>query len=104
MVLYVWKGMIVMNSEKLKEIRNIIKDLHDRKILILDLDIIFEIDCQLDRKLSEEDYLKLYNEIDYAYLKLDNISLGTVVYCAINNIDKILNDEDFDLREGSCCY
>lgn len=94
-----------MNSEKLKEIRNIIKDLHDRKILLLDLDIVFEIDCQLDRKLSEEDYLKLYNEIDYAYLKLDNVSLGTVVYCAINNIDKILNDdEDFDLREESCWY
>lgn len=94
-----------MNSEKLKEIRNIIKDLHDRKILLLDLDIVFEIDCQLDRKLSEEDYLKLYNEIDYAYLKLDNVSLGTVVYCAINNIDKILNDdEDFNLREESCWY
>lgn len=93
-----------MNSIELKEIRKTIEDLHNRKILIMDLDIIYELDCQLNDKLSENNYLKLYNEIRHAYLKLDNIDIGTIVYCALNNQDKILNDdENFDLRE-ECCY
>lgn len=94
-----------MNSTKLKEIRQTIKELHNKNILLFALDIVFELDCQLPSEIKEDEYLKLYNEIQYAYLKLDNVSIGTVVYCAINNIDKILNDdEDFDLREESCWY
>lgn len=94
-----------MNSTKLKEIRNIIKELHDRKILLLNLDTVFEIDCQLDRELSEEDYLKLYNEIEYAYLKVENVDIGAIVNCALDNFNKIINDdEEFSLREESCWY
>lgn len=92
-----------MNSEKLKEIRKTIKDLHNKNILLLDLNIVFELDCQLTSVIEEDEYLKLYNEIEHAYLKLENVAIETIVYCAINNKDKILNDDDdFDLIEESC--
>lgn len=92
-----------MNSEKLKEIRKTIKDLHNKNILLLDLNIVFELDCQLTSVIEEDEYLKLYNEIEHAYLRLENVTIETIVYCAINNKDKILNDdEDFDLIEESC--
>ena len=94
-----------MNKKRLEVIRKAIKELHEKNILILDIDIIYELDSQLDFDISDEDYCKLYNEIKYAYLKVENVDIGAIVSCALNNKDKIMNnDEDFDLREESCWY
>lgn len=94
-----------MNKERLKLVRNTIKELENKNILVLYLNIVLEIDCQLNEKISDDDYIKLYNEIEYAYLKLEGVSLDNVVSCAIDNLEKILNDdEDFNLRDESCWY
>lgn len=87
---------------KVNEIRRVIKELQDRNISILDINVIYEIDCQLDKKITDDEYIKLYNNVEYAYLKLDDVSLETIVYCGIKNLDKLDND-DFDFRE-ECCY
>ena len=92
-----------MNKEKLDLIRKTIKELEEKHILHL-LDIVYELDCQLDFDISDEDYCKLYNEIEYAYLKLEGVSLENIVSCALDNFNKIINDEDFNLREESCWY
>ena len=93
-----------MNKEKLEIIRKAIKELHKNRILMLEIDIIYELDSQLDFDISEEDYCKLYNEIEYAYLKVDHVDIGSIVNCALDNFIKIINDdEDFDLRE-ECCW
>ena len=89
-----------MNKEKLDLIRKTIKELHEKNILILDIDIIYELDSQLNFDISDEDYIKLYNEIEYAYLKVENVDIGAIVGCALEHKDEIINeDEDFDLRE-----
>ena len=96
-----------MNKEHLKEIRETIKDLHKKHILMVQLDIVYELDIAygLDFEVSDEDYCKLYNEIEYAYLKVENVDIGVIVRCALDNFDKIINDdEDFDLREECCWY
>lgn len=94
-----------MNKEKLELIRKTIKELEEKHILVLYLDIVLEIDCQLEKELTDEEYSKLYNEIEYAYLKLEGVGLENVVRCAIDNLEKILNDdEDFSLRDEACWY
>ncbi len=91
--------------ENINKIRKTIDELHKKHILVMDIDIIYELDCQLGEELAEEDYLKLYEEIRHAYLKTNNIDAGTIVYCALENKDKILNeDENFNLREEVCWY
>ena len=96
-----------MNKERLEEVRKTIRGLKDKHILMLNLDIIYELDCQLGyevKDLSDDDYCKLYNEIEYAYLKVENVDIGQIVECALDHKDDILNEnEDFDLRE-ECCY
>ena len=74
---------------------------------MVQLDIVYELDIAygLDFEVSDEDYCKLYNEIEYAYLKVENVDIGVIVRCALDNFDKIINDdEDFDLREECCWY
>lgn len=94
-----------MNKEKLELIRETIRDLDKKHLTMLSLEIVYEMDCQLEEELTEEDYDKLYNEIEYVYLKVDDIDLGTIVRCAIDHIRRILdNDETFDLREEVCWY
>lgn len=96
-----------MNKEQLEKVRNAIKELKDKHILMLQLDIVYELDCQLGyekKALSDEDYCKLYNEIEYAYLKVEGVDLCNIVECALDHMEDIVNEnEDFDLRE-ECCY
>ena len=66
-----------MTIEKVKEVRETISKIKS----ILQIDIIYELDFQLaykDYKLSDEDYCKLYEEIEYAYLEVENIDIGTI--------------------------
>ena len=94
--------------EKIKETRKAIEYLRENNILILTIDIVYELDSQLGyekKDLSDDDYCKLYNEIEYAYLKIDNVDIGTIVECALDHKDDIINEnEEFDLREECVWY
>lgn len=94
-----------MNKEKVELIRKTIKELEEKRILLLDTMIIFELDCQLEEEISDDDYIKLYNEIEYAYLKLEGVALESVVRCALDHMEDIINEnEDFSLRDEACWY
>ena len=88
--------------EEVNEIRRAIKELEEKRITINDIMMVYEIDWQLDRELTDEEYMTLYSNVEYAYFKLEGVSLESIVACGIDNLDK-LEDEDFDFRE-ECCY
>lgn len=93
--------------DRIKNTRKVIEELKEKNVSVLSIDIVYELDCQLgyERKdLSDDDYCKLYNEVEYAYLKVENVDIGTIVQCALDHMEDILNEnEDFDLRK-ECCY
>ena len=89
--------------EKVNKIRNKIKLLENDGISILDLQIVYEIDCQLDREITNEEYSRLENMVEWAYLKLDGVALDIIVRCGIENLDR-LNDDNFDFIEECCWY
>lgn len=86
----------------IEKIREEIKRLKEENISILDIQIVYEIDCQLEEELSPEDYSKLYSNVEWAYLKLDGVALDSIVSCGIEHLDE-LDDESFDFRDA-CCY
>jgi len=93
--------------DRIKNTRKVIEELKEKDVSVLAIDIVYELDCQLGyeiKDLSDDDYCKLYNEIEYAYLKVENVDIGVIVECALDHMEDILNEnEDFDLRE-ECCY
>lgn len=93
--------------DRIKNTRKVIEELKEKDVSVLAIDIVYELDCQLGyelKDLSDDDYCKLYNEIEYAYLEVSNVDIGTIVKCALDHMEDILNEnEDFDLRE-ECCY
>lgn len=89
--------------DRIKNTRKAIKELKEKGVSVLNIKIVYELDCQLENEISDEDYCKLYNEIEYAYLKVD-VALDKIVGCALDHMKDIINEnEDFDLRE-ECCY
>ena len=94
-----------MNKEYINEIRKQIHLLHEKHIYLYELNIIDELDSQLMDTIPDEEYQKLYNEIEYTYLKVDGVALENIVRCAIDNKNKIVNNDDtFRLREECCWY
>lgn len=93
-----------MTIENLKKDRELISKIGS----ITELMVVYEMDCQLegqDYKLTDKDFCKLYDEIMYAYYKVEDIAIEQIVRCALDNKDKILNDdEDFSLRRECCWY
>lgn len=85
-----------------EKIRNEIKRLESENISVLDLEIVYEIDCQLDKEISDSQYSNLKANVKWAYLKLEGVALENIVRCGIENLDK-LDNENFDFRE-ECCY
>ena len=94
-----------MNKAGLNELKNTYNYLYKKDIYAYQLTIIDELECQLTCNITDDEYLKLFNEIAYTYLKLDNVKIESIVRCAINNMDKILNDDNkFNLKSESCWY
>ena len=86
-----------------ERIRNEIKRLESENISVLDLKIVYEIDCQLENEISDSQYSNLKANVEWAYLKLEGVPLESIVRCGIENLDK-LDDENFDFREECCHY
>ena len=94
-----------MNKTGLNELKNTYNYLYKKDIYAYQLTIIDELECQLTCNITDDEYLKLFNEIAYTYLKLDNVKIESIVRCAIKNMDKILNDDNsFNLKSESCWY
>lgn len=84
-----------------ERIRNEIKRLESENISVLDLQIVYEIDCQLENEISKEDYMKIYYNSRNAYLKTDECSLSDIVRYCIKNVDKIDDMSSWEIVENS---
>ena len=93
-----------MNITQLKDIKRKYKVLYNNQIYAYKLQIIDCMNCLLTDNITDEDYLKLYCEIEKTYLKLDNITIYKITECAIKHIRCILDDDKtFDLSR-ECCW
>lgn len=68
---------------------------------LLNLQIIDEIQCQLQDKISDEDYNNLFYTIRNCYLKSDEINLWSLTNYCIKNIDKIDDMSTYDIIDES---
>ena len=93
--------------KELEKYREIIKNLRDNKIYLMDLIIWDEIDSQLDfnvRNYTDDEILTLYDTVERAYMKAENIDLYCVVKCCIDNIDNISNMSVWDILDEVIHY
>lgn len=76
-------------KNRYKECMEIIKDLDKKGISLLELEIWNEIYWQLDEELTDSKLDILYNTVERAYLKAEDITIEQLVRYCIKNIDKI---------------
>lgn len=77
-------------SDEVRRYTNIYNDFFKgNKFQLLNLMIIDEIQCQLQDKISDEDYNKLFYKIKNCYLKSNSADLWQLTNYCIKNIEKI---------------
>lgn len=89
----------------MKELEKIIEELRERNVNILDLEIANEIKGQIEeneRKFSEDEKQKLWDYVDKAYLKSEDLTIEAITRAAIENFDKLDDMNIWDLIEEAC--
>lgn len=89
----------------MKELEKIIEELRERNVNILDLEIANEIKWQIEeneRKFSEDEKQKLWDYVDKAYLKSEDLTIEAITRAAIENFDKLDDMNIWDLIEEGC--
>ena len=89
---------------KLEEIRKELKHLHENNLSILDLMIYDEIDCQLEEKLTDDEFINLMVYVENAYIKAENIDLYCIVKYCIEHRDELENMSTWDIIDNSYSY
>ena len=84
-------------KEQFEKYKNIIKDLRDNHIYLSDLLIWDEIDSQLEEELTDNQLEILYNTVERAYMKAENVDLYVLVKYCINNLDKLYDMNVWDI-------
>ena len=84
-------------KERFKEYKNIIQELSDKGIDLLELNIWNEIDCQLDKELTDNQLQILYCTVERAYLKSEDVNLSDLVRYCIKNVDKIYDMQIYEI-------
>lgn len=80
-------------KNRMEEIKGVLEELSDKGIDLLELNIWNEINCQLDRELTDNQLELLYCTVERAYLKAEDVNLSDLVRYCIKNIDKIYDME-----------
>lgn len=89
-------------SEELRRYTDIYNEyFKEKNYSLLNLQIIDEIQCQLEDKISDEDYNKLFYTIKNCYLKSDSVDLWCLTNYCINNKEKIGNMSTYDIIDNS---
>lgn len=89
----------------MKELEKIIEELRERNVNILDLEIANEIKWQIEeneRKFSDDEKQKLWDYVDKAYLKSEDLTIEAITRAAIENFDKLDDMTIWDLVEEAC--
>lgn len=68
---------------------------------LLNLQIIDEIQCQLQDKISDEDYNNLFYTIKNCYLKSSDVDLWCLTNYCINNKEKLEDMSTYDIIDKS---
>jgi len=84
-------------KERFEEYKNIIQELDDKGIDLLELNIWNEIDCQLDKELTDNQLQILYCTVERAYLKSEDVNLSDLVRYCIKNVDKIYDMQIWEI-------
>lgn len=84
-------------KNRFEECKQIIKDLEKKGIGLLELEIWNEIDCQLDKELTDNQLDILYCTVERAYLKAEDITIEQLVRYCIEHIDKIYDMKIWDI-------
>ena len=84
-------------KERFEEIKEVLKELSDKGIDLLEIDIWNEINCQLDKELTDNQLELLYCTVERAYLKAEDITIEQLVRYCIDNIDKIYDMNIWDI-------
>lgn len=84
-------------KNRMEEIKGILEELENKGIYLLELNIWNEIDCQLDKELTDNQLMTLYCTIERAYLKSEDVNLSDLVRYCIKNVDKIYDMNIWDI-------
>lgn len=84
-------------KNRFEECKQIIKDLENKGISMLELEIWNEIDCQLDKELTDNQLGILYCTVENAYLKAEDITIEQLVRYCIEHLDKIYDMNIWDI-------
>ena len=84
-------------KERFEEIKEVLEELSDKGIDLLELNIWNEIDCQLDKELTDNQLMTLYCTVERAYLKSEDVNLSDLVRYCIKNVDKIYDMQIYEI-------
>ena len=84
-------------KSRFEEIKDVLEELSDKGIDLLELNIWNEIDCQLDKELTDNQLMTLYCTIERAYLKAEEITIEQLTRYCIENIDEIYDMNIWDV-------
>lgn len=91
-------------KERFEEIKEVLEELSDKGIDLLELNIWNEIDCQLDKELTDNQLMTLYCTIERAYLKAEEITIEQLTRYCIEHIDEIYDMSIWDvILNASMC-
>ena len=91
-------------KERFEEIKGVLKELENKGIDLLELEIWNEIDCLLDKELNDNQLDILYCTVERAYLKAEDITINQLVNYCIDNIDKIYDMNIWDIISNASMY
>ena len=86
-------------NKRFEEYKEIMQELNDRGVDLLELMIWNEIDCQLDKELTDNQLQILYCTVERAYLKTNSATIEQLVRYCLKNIDKIYDMSIYDIIE-----
>lgn len=90
----------------MKELEKVLKELNNKRINLIDLDIMQEINYQsefcYEMNLNEYEKELLLNTIHNAYLKSEDLTIYQITTIALENLKELKNMSTWDLVEKTC--
>lgn len=84
-------------KDRFEEIKRVIEELENKGIALLELEIWNEIDCLLDKELTDNQLMNLYYTVERVYLKSEDVNLSDLVRYCIKNLDKIYDMQIYEI-------
>ena len=84
-------------KNRMEEIKGVLEELENKGIDLLELEIWNEIDCLLDKELTDNQLMNLYYTVERAYLKSEDVNLSDLVRYCIKNLDKIYDMQIYEI-------